>query len=60
MHHVFNFADFRFVKQELISDMKQIDVKMKFRLIAQRHYRVQTNYRSSHLINFKWCQFAFI
>ena len=36
-HHEFNFADFLFVKQELISDKKQIDdVKMKFGLMAQR------------------------
>ena len=32
---VFNFTDFLSVKQELICDKKQFDVKMKFGLIAQ-------------------------
>ena len=37
IRHVFNFADFLFVKKELTCDKKQIDdVKMKFVLIAQR------------------------
>ena len=62
---MFNFADFIFpLNKNLyvnLCDKKDIDdAKMKFGLIAQRKYRVQTIIVDQICLNSEWCKCAFI